>query len=357
MASTAPHSETLTSVKALTDLPVELMQEIIGHVNIADLPALCFTNRCLRAETQTFFRKAFFTKRRHEVTHKSLTALHDITRHEVFRDDLNSIIFKSVSHVDLEPEHEKIILGVFRNLHTRGIRFSVGVDAAVGKWERRSSKFLARFIGSILALSASTQCLTKIFVMLPEDFHLKDVWDDHRNDAICAHLAIGTDLEILWCDIFDSSACYKSEDHSLMFMDMKGIDGINDMFGHISGCIDEAVIEPLEKVHIEGCNTDPEDLMGWLEIFPEIKELSVVDSQFISLHKNDSEWHYVLAAVMEMENLEVLVLQGNTWWPEARPALGTWDYVSTNTELSLRGKQNIREGLQGKITELKAAAN
>lgn len=321
----------------------------------ADLLALRSANRCLHAEAQATFREAYFTNRRHEVTRKSLEALYDITRKDHLYKNLKSITFELLACVNVGPELLVYILGAFKNLHERGIRFSVGVEANEDKWERESTESFARFVGEILALSASMQCLTKISVMLPEEYYVGDVWDDRQNDAICAHLATGNDLSFLWSGLYDESdscACYKSEDHSLTFKHALGYN-LDEIHERVCGCIAKAIVKPLEKLHLERCGTEVEDLLGWLEMVPQIKELSVVRTQFSSPINEDWKWPDFLEVIMEMENLEVLLLKDNeSDWKD----WADWDWVRSHTELSLRGKKNIREGLQRKIIELRSAA-
>jgi hypothetical protein len=75
----------------LTDLPTELLVDIAELSDAVDLPSLRFTCRQLRDAVDDTFIKAFFTKRVHSCTKKSLQALCDITAHPQLITKLESV--------------------------------------------------------------------------------------------------------------------------------------------------------------------------------------------------------------------------------------------------------------------------
>lgn len=369
MAPAAPHLGKLTSVKVLTDVPVEIIQEVIKHVDESDLLALRSVTRYLHAETQTFFRKTFFTERCHKATVQSLKVLVDITRHEVFCKDLKTVTLKAVLDDNLGSGREGKILSAFKNLYACGTRLNLGVGLIYNGKKTISYESLARFHAKILRLSASIQSAVNIVIVVDIWNHIEYIWNDHMDGAIPAQLATGSSLEFRWPNTgAETSACYTSEDNSLTFKYFGWTSNHESvMCGRIRECINDGTIKSLEILRVYRCDMNYDDLVEWLETFPEIKTLSLLEMEVWPSRdvngypKADCECHQVLREILKLRNLEVLVVKDNKWMPNVGEIIdadapylnGMWKLDDIKTDFYLTGKQNIQERLQEEISELR----
>lgn len=85
---------------SLLTIPLELLVAVSSHLTTPDLGALRLTNKQLEKSLYEWFSKEFFTKKQFMLTHKSLQALVDISKHASFSQKLSHVIIATNVYED-----------------------------------------------------------------------------------------------------------------------------------------------------------------------------------------------------------------------------------------------------------------
>jgi hypothetical protein len=115
---------------SLLTIPLELLVAISSHVSTRDLGALRLTCKQVEKSLYEWFSKEFFTKKQFMLTHESLQALVDISKHPSFSQKLTHVIIATNNYVD-EPMrfiNEDASARYIQGYEDQAILLATGID-------------------------------------------------------------------------------------------------------------------------------------------------------------------------------------------------------------------------------------
>lgn len=126
--TSTPEQPTMSTI---LNLPIEMLSEIVEHLDDDDLPNFRLTSKILSRVGVDRFAKAFFRERVYKLSPSGIKALQQVSEHPALARRITSIVIAQRNCHELANYHNQIN-EAFRNLSLLGNNVSIGVRRTIG---------------------------------------------------------------------------------------------------------------------------------------------------------------------------------------------------------------------------------